>query len=98
MDRYKNIKILEDTNGKRYYKNVFYPSIPVRVDDIFFLSTKGDRYDLVATDYYGDPTLDWIIKYANVFPKDSLYIPEGKEVRVPISINNIIDEFEKLNS
>jgi len=97
MDRYDTIQILKSTVGQRYYKTVKYPDIPVRSDDVYFLSTKGDRFDLVATDYYDDPSLYWIIAEANSFPKDSFYIPEGKEVRVPTVINGILIDFENIN-
>lgn len=58
MNRYQNTKILNqpDTNIK-YYRDTKYPSIPLSTNDIYVITTDGDRYDKLALQYYSDPTL-----------------------------------------
>lgn len=51
-------------------------------DDRFHLVVDGDRVDLLAYKYLGDPTLWWVICDVNdlAFPLD---LPVGATVRIP---------------
>jgi len=97
MGRYQGTQINKTSDGKRFYKSTKYPDIPLSEDDIYVMSTFGDRYDLIAQDYYQDPTLWWIIQVANDFPRDSLYVPEGVQTRIPQDISGIIQAYNLLN-
>ena len=44
--RVKNITILRTPNRKRYYKALKYPEIPLSIEDIYVITTSGDRLDL----------------------------------------------------
>ena len=61
MNRYKNIPILANTTGKqagkRYYGTTKYPDLPLDFNDIYVYSTLGDRFDIIALQYYSDSTL-----------------------------------------
>lgn len=99
MDRYKNIVPTEKlSSGITCYKNSKYPIIPLSANDIYVITTIGDRYDLLAQQYYNDFSLWWIISIANDnLPQNSLYPPVGEQIRIPIDISNIISEYRNLN-
>jgi phage tail protein X len=97
-DRYNDIKILKTDTGKNYYKNVLYPEIPLSEDDIYVITNQGDRFDLLANQYYGDPEDYWIISIANEFLKqDSMFIPYGTQIRIPLNISEIKTMYQDLN-
>lgn len=102
MNRYQDIKILSDSSvkpGVRFYATVRYPEIPLSENDIYVITAEGDRLDLLAQQYYGDVSLYWIISAANnELTKNSLFIPEGTQVRIPTNTGQIIAQFNILNS
>jgi len=98
MNRYQNIPIIKNSTGTRYYKDNKYPRISLSVDDIYVETTIGDRFDLLALQYYGDSSLWWIISIANeTLPQNSLYIPVGSQIRIPINTSNIINNYVLIN-
>jgi len=98
MNRYRNIPILKDNTGSRYYKTTLYPEIPLQQTDVYVFTTQGDRFDTLAAQYYGDSSLWWIISAANSeLPKNSLFPPEGIQIRIPSNPSAIISAFETLN-
>ena len=107
INRYQNIP-KEKIDGKTVYKTSRYPEIPLSENDIYVISTQGDRFDVLAQQYYGDSSLWWVISIANtgnagagtlpVLPQNTLIIPEGIQIRIPNNISLIIDSYNKLNS
>ena len=61
INRYSNIGILKSSTGNRYYKTNYYPDIPLASNDIYVITTEGDRYDILAQQYYSDSSLWWVI-------------------------------------
>ena len=97
-NRYSNIDILKNNEGIRYYKNVLYPQIPLSENDIYVITGEGDRFDLLANQFYNDPTLWWIISIANsTLNQGSMYMPVGTQLRIPQNITSIISEYNKIN-
>jgi hypothetical protein len=96
-NRYTNIQVIKNSLGKRYYVPNIYPDIPVTENDIYVITTAGDRLDLIANDTYGDPALYWIIASANNLPGDSLVPPLGQQLRIPIDVETILNEYIRLN-
>jgi nucleoid-associated protein YgaU len=97
-DRYKNIKILKDANGRRYRTNSIYPEIPASDQDIYVVTTIGDRYDSLATQYYGDSSLWWIIASANESTSGPSLVPTpGLQIRIPHSKQVALDLYNNLN-
>lgn len=85
MNRYQYIPttVLEGTQTPMY-TTTKYPSIPLGFSDIFVYTTKGDRYDILASFYYGDSSLWWVIPSANTgLTFDSLIPPSGVQIRIP---------------
>jgi len=96
-NRYANIQVTKNSLGKRYYVPNIYPDVPVSEDDIYVITTAGDRLDLIANNIYGDPTLYWIIASANNLPGDSLVPPLGQQLRIPVDVEAIINEYIRIN-
>lgn len=101
MGRYQNIKILTDSvvkPGVRFYATVRYPEILLSEDDVYVTTVFGDRLDILAQQYYGDSSLYWIISSANnAIKKDSLFVEEGTQIRIPTDIGTVINKYKLLN-
>jgi len=98
MNRYQNIPITK-IDKKRVYQTTRYPEIPLSENDIYVYTVQGDRFDVLAQQYYSDSSLWWIISIANDnLPQNSLIIPEGLQIRIPTNIADIIQAFNLINS
>jgi hypothetical protein len=98
INRYQNIPIIKNSEGTRYYRDNKYPRIPLTVNDIYVITTIGDRFDLLALQYYNDPSLWWVISSANEnLPQNSLYIPVGTQLRIPTDVSEILTNYRSLN-
>jgi len=98
MNRYQNTNVYKTTKGKRYYGTTKYPTIPLSLEDIYIYTTQGDRFDILAQQYYQDSSLWWIISSANsALPQNSYYIPEGTQIRIPQNISQVLSLFSNLN-
>ena len=90
MSRYRFTKINKSKTSqdrpKSYpkYGTTIYQSSPESNYDIFVIATEGDRFDLLAQQFYGDQTLWWFI--ANTNNLSTMNIPAGTSLRIP---NNI---------
>lgn len=99
MNRYQNIPIIRNIDGKQQYASTKYPEVPRSFNDIYVISTAEDRYDLLATAYYNDPSLWWIISIANAeITQGSIYPPVGSQLRIPTDISSILNAFRVLNN
>ena len=80
------------------YATSRYPEIPLSTNDIYVYTSQGDRYDLLALNYYRDSSLWWVIAIANPnISLGTLVIPEGVQIRIPSNAVNIINEFKLIN-
>ena len=98
ISRLKNIK-RKNTDGKIFYKNLKYPDIPITSDDLYVITTVGDRLDSIAQQIYNDVRLWWVKSTANpqVIRRDSYNLKPNLEIRIPGNVSLIIKNFEKLN-
>jgi len=97
INRYADIANKVDERGKRVVKPLLYPPIPRSVNDIYILTTPGDRLDLLAIKYYGDVGYYWMIAQANGIGKGSLNIPIGVQLRIPKDTAKILQDYSDLN-
>jgi hypothetical protein len=107
MNRYQDISIITVDN-KKCYQTTRYPEVPLSDQDIYVYVTQGDRFDTLASQFYGDQSLWWIISIANTatagtslpsdFPQNSLIPVEGSQIRIPANYPNIISSFKLLNN
>jgi phage tail protein X len=99
MNRYQTIPTTKTISGRTIYRTVKYPEIPLNPNDIYVIANKGDRYDILANQYYSDSSLWWVISTANNnVTQNSLYLPEGTQIRIPSDVTLAIDNFEVINS
>ena len=96
--RYQNIQTQKSDNGKTIYLPVKNPSLAPSNSDYYIIAREEDRFDLIASDFYGQPTYWWIIVMANDLPGDSMYAPPGFQLRIPGNLNNALSEFNTLNT
>ena len=96
-DRYRISKLQKSPTGKRYLSNPIYPDIPYTENDIYVITTAGDRYDTLALSFYGDIRLWWVIASANTSTRDSFAITPGTQLRIPADPSVVVQEFEDFN-
>lgn len=98
MYRYQNIKkTKQGPKGSEFFLNNVYPDIPVTEDDDYIITVLGDRLDLIASDFYGDTSLWWIIASANSLPGDSLYPEPGTQLRIPSNVMAVMNQYKQVN-
>ena len=99
MNRYQNISKTY-INKKLVYTTSRYPEMPITSDDIYVYSVQGDRFDVLALQYYKNSSLWWVISIANTdqLPQNSLVIPEGLQIRIPAFYAGIVSAFNTINS
>jgi hypothetical protein len=71
--------------GVEFWDILDLPEVPINVDDITYQvkGGAGERVDMLATRFYGDPALWWVIAVANgmeIVPTD---LNEGDFIRIP---------------
>jgi phage tail protein X len=98
MRRYDSTQTTTRWDGKRVYLTTSYPVITPQDSDAIIITQEGMYLDQLAYKYYGDPTLYWIIALANGLGKGRLSVPLGIQIRVPSNVNDIIVQFNNLNS
>jgi hypothetical protein len=77
--------------------NAIYPDIPLSNNDSYVITTLGDRLDLMALDFYGDTGYWWVIASANSLPGDSLFPPVGMQLRLPVNLSEIVNNYKSIN-
>ena len=98
MNRYQDIPVIKSATGKQIYATSRYPEIPLSENDIYVYTSQGDRYDLLALNYYGDSSLWWIIAAGNPnVDLMTLVIPEGVQIKIPGNFSQVISEFTLIN-
>jgi phage tail protein X len=98
MNRYQNIPQTK-IDGKLVYQTSRYPEVPLSSNDIYVYTTQGDRFDILAQQYYKDSSLWWVISIANNdLNQSTLVIPEGIQIRIPSTYANVVRDFNILNA
>jgi len=104
MSRYENYLFNQNTsldvdNKKRYYATLIDPTIERSTDDVYVVTSIGERLDLLASKYYQDANLWWIIAAANPsLRRDSVYLEPGIQVRVPRDYQDALVQFQDANN
>ena len=65
------------------YDTTIYSKVPETNSDIYVISQQGDRLDLLATQFYGNPSLWWFIAQANNI--NTMNLEPGTSLRIPAS-------------
>lgn len=96
--RLRTLKV-KNLDKKRIYRALKYPEIPLSIDDLYIITTDGDRLDLLANQFYQDVDMWWIIAIANsgIVKRDTFNLKPGLEIRIPTDTQSIMQNFESLN-
>jgi phage tail protein X len=107
MNRYQNIPKTK-IDGNLVYQTSRYPEVPLSPNDIYVYTTQGDRFDVLAQQYYKNSSLWWVISIANTgdagvdtltsLPQNTLVIPQGIQIRIPANYANVITDFNTINT
>lgn len=107
INRYQNIPQIK-YEGKTVYKTSRYPEVPLSENDVYVITTQGDRFDTLAQQYYSDSSLWWVISIANTgnagantligLSQSTLVIPEGIQIRIPNNPIQVYNTFNQINS
>lgn len=107
MNRYQNIPKIK-IDGNLVYQTSRYPEVQLSENDIYVYTTQGDRFDVLAQQYYKDSSLWWVISIANTgnagagtltsLPQNTLVIPQGIQIRIPANYVNVIRNFNLINA
>ena len=98
MSIYTRTEILTTPSGKNYQGTTKYPDIPLSFNDIYVYTDEGDRFDILAQQYYQDSSLWWLISAANPqLTQMSMYPPLGIQIRIPMNVGNAISLYNRIN-
>jgi hypothetical protein len=97
--RYQNINLIKNSQqGSEYFVNNIYPDIAYTENDSYVITVLGDRLDLLAFDFYGDSSYWWVIASANSLSGDSLYLEPGSQIRIPVDLSGILNQYRYINN
>ena len=83
MSRYQTIR-RKTVDDKKVYSTSIYPEVAASEEDYYITTSMGDRYDILAKQFYGSSDYWWIIASANPGArKDSLVVTAGIQLRIP---------------
>ena len=96
--RYLYSKTLSTKDTKKQYiSSTIYPKIKPSDNDFYIISEAPDRLDILASKYFGDKSLWWIIAVANNLNEASFFINPGTQLRIPGNISTVLSDLEKIN-
>ena len=98
--RYDNVQTRTTEAGINFLTPVFYPKVEVSEDDLYIISTDGDRYDNLSLEFYGRVDYWWVVMVANLgtINGDSLAIEPGIQIRIPENPEDYIRRYQEFNS
>lgn len=82
MDRYHFTD-----QAKARYRTARFEKPPVQADDEYIFSREGDRFDLLAKEFYDKPEFWWIIAITNDLRPGSMIVPVGLQLRIPKNLD-----------
>jgi len=98
MSRYTNSEKLQTKGSKKQYlESTIYPIVKASDTDLYIISEKGDRLDLLANKYYGDQTMWWIIATATNINNATFYVEPGIQLRIPVDITKVLTDLQNIN-
>lgn len=72
-------------DGIEFWDLLDLPALPEQADDLTYQVQGGDRIDALATRFYGEPELWWVIAAANNLEILPTELNEGDFLRIPAS-------------
>lgn len=88
--RYDDISVVIREN-QRITGTATYRIPPESAEDYYVISTLGDRFDILAKEYYGSDRYWYILAAANPqVRRDTLQIEPGIQLRIPLPLNKVL--------
>ena len=84
-----NSSIKKRPDGKRVYTSTMNRPIPVSANDIYIISDETTRLDKLASQYYNNSSLWWIIAKANGIGF-GYSVEIGIQLRIPRNIESVL--------
>lgn len=85
-------------DGKRFLGTRLCPIIKTSDSDVLYITNDTDYLDALAHKFYKDRSLWWVIALANNLGNGRLAVPGGLQLRIPMRIEQVISEYNKINS
>jgi hypothetical protein len=82
-NRYSKIPTMLKTGKGRVYDSVLLSNVDATDSDIVVITIQGDRLDLLANEYYQDPSMWWVIALKNDMTEVDISMKEGIVLRIP---------------
>jgi len=80
-------KVLGSNDLRKTGSEVYRAVRPVKVqpaaDDSIIVANEGDRFDLLATKFYGSPRYWFVLASVNGLANGSMHIKPGTQLRIP---------------
>jgi hypothetical protein len=90
--RYNNNPIKKTLDGKEVYRTTIMPTLQQSPMDITIATETGDRLDTLATQFYQNPNLWWIIAAANNIHTAPIGFRDGTILRIPVNYQDILNK------
>lgn len=97
MSRTKFYRTKKREDGKQQYRSLTFPSFEESSDDIVIQIGDYDRLDVIAEEFFGDPSLWWVIAVYNNIGNPSLYVDSQQYLRIPNDIQRVFSKIKELN-
>lgn len=96
LSRYQAASLKSEDVGQ-VYETQLVPDVSRRSEDTIITTESGQRLDRLASQYYGDPTLWWVIASANKLGRGDWTVPAGIQLRIPQNLSNVSNEIDSIN-
>lgn len=97
MSRYETIGT-RTVENKTVKETSIYPEVVASEEDYYIITSMGDRYDLLADQFYGNVDYWWVIAANNPHSRrDTLFLEPGLQLRIP-PYRAAKQQYESLNS
>jgi len=83
-----------NTDGK---ESTILPKIRRASSDTVIIAKTTDRLDALASKYYKNPSMWWVIALANDLPGDSIYIKPGTQIFIPGNLGSVQETMRTMN-
>lgn len=98
MSRYDKIEnIIRE--GQPLRGTTIYKTVEESPEDYYVITTVGDRFDILANEFYRDSSLWYIIAAANpTVRRDTLFIEPGFQIRIPMPLSRVLTAIDNENA
>lgn len=90
ISRYDYSKKIDNEKGKKVLSSYRLPEIPEKENDVYIITSIGDRLDSLAFKFYGNARYWWVLAVANNLAKGTLVIEPGTQLRIPVNPSDVI--------